>query len=79
MATNSSKDAKTESKKCTYKNCKSKEIFRFKCDTCEQNFCTKHRVPEIHKCQPVIKTRSSQLSQAQNYDYNHPDPHHHND
>jgi predicted nucleic acid binding AN1-type Zn finger protein len=47
------KEPEKEAKKCNYKKCKTKEIFQFKCDSCQLTFCTKHRVPEVHKCQEI--------------------------
>jgi len=55
----STKESEKEAKKCNYKKCKTKEIFQFKCDSCQLTFCTKHRVPEVHKCQEIKPTQSS--------------------
>ena len=57
---------KSKAKKCMYKNCKTKEIFSFNCDTCQHTFCTKHRVPEIHKCSELLKSCSAQFNQTSN-------------
>ena len=58
--------SENDSKKCQFKKCKTSEIFRFKCDSCQLTFCTKHRVPEIHKCEAVKLNQPSKsnLNQA---------------
>jgi predicted nucleic acid binding AN1-type Zn finger protein len=50
----------TESKKCYFKNCKSKDVFVFECDWCAHSYCTKHRVPEVHLCLKNNQSCSSQ-------------------
>jgi predicted nucleic acid binding AN1-type Zn finger protein len=45
------------SKKCNFKNCKSKEVFRFDCEKCSLTYCNKHRLPEIHECDTVLANR----------------------
>ena len=50
-------------KKCSYKNCKSKEIFVFECETCCLKYCTKHRIPESHKCVSNNQSCSAQFRQ----------------
>lgn len=55
-------ETKKSTKKCHYKNCKSKEVFVFKCDECFFTYCTKHRLPEDHICDTVKnQARSSQF------------------
>ncbi|KAJ8910139.1 hypothetical protein NQ315_016108 [Exocentrus adspersus] len=37
--------------KCTYKNCKIKEVIPVICNDCSFNFCLKHRHPSDHSCE----------------------------
>jgi len=59
---NSNNNSNNKSKKCSYKNCKSKEIFTFKCDDCGLEFCTKHRIQEVHSCQMDHEKSSSSFN-----------------
>lgn len=58
------------SKKCHFKNCKSKEVFVFKCDDCCLNYCTKHRLAEDHLCKQTCSVQSrnkSSKTQSRNF------------
>jgi hypothetical protein len=58
-------------KKCSFKNCKSKEVFRFQCDRCIMTYCNKHRLPEIHSCDEVLEgMRSKMLAQTCSRQFN---------
>ena len=59
--------ATSSSKKCHFKNCKAKDVFRFDCEKCSQTYCNKHRLPEIHECDTIIANRriNSRLMQHQ--------------
>lgn len=54
---------KTNSNKCSFKACKTKEIFKFECLSCYKNFCNKHRIPEDHECTGLSQTCSQQARQ----------------
>lgn len=32
-------------------------LLKFKCPCCTKDFCTKHRLPEDHKCEDIDKLR----------------------
>lgn len=58
---------KSETKKiftnrCTYKNCKKKELIPFNCSQCTQNFCLRHRHTADHECKGPINTRRNLLA-----------------
>ncbi|XP_065074214.1 AN1-type zinc finger protein 2A isoform X2 [Ochlerotatus camptorhynchus] len=36
--------------RCTFKNCKKKELIPFSCGVCKQNYCLKHRHMADHEC-----------------------------
>lgn len=36
--------------RCTFKNCKKKELVPFSCGVCKQNYCLKHRHTADHEC-----------------------------
>jgi hypothetical protein len=40
----------SNAKKCSFKNCKSKDLFKIECDNCQLLYCKKHRLPEVHEC-----------------------------
>lgn len=39
---------------CTFNKCKGKELVPFKCLTCEQNFCARHRHAVDHNCKKDV-------------------------
>ncbi|OXA58747.1 AN1-type zinc finger protein 2A [Folsomia candida] len=41
---------KVYTNRCTFKTCKKKEMIPILCDTCNLNFCLKHRHPQDHEC-----------------------------
>lgn len=64
---------KSEKKKiftnrCTFKNCKKKELIPVSCGICKQNFCLKHRHTTDHACQgataAAVAPKSSLAAQA---------------
>lgn len=53
-------DKKLKTKnKCSFKNCKTKEIFEFQCENCSEKFCVKHRIPEDHGCKTASCSEQS--------------------
>lgn len=45
--------------RCTYKNCKKKELIPVSCTECKQNFCLRHRHTADHDCRgPIIQQRN---------------------
>ncbi|GAB6032619.1 AN1-type zinc finger protein 2A [Chamberlinius hualienensis] len=48
--------------RCSVKSCKTKELIKVTCSTCNQNFCLKHRHPESHSCQKVSIQNGSHSS-----------------
>lgn len=57
---------KLADKKCNFKSCKSKEIFRFDCENCSKMYCVKHRIPEDHLCTFISHKSESCSKQARN-------------
>lgn len=53
---------KTETKiytnQCTFGKCKKRELVPFKCSSCDNNFCLKHRHADVHECKGKVKRPS---------------------
>lgn len=45
-----SEKPKIYTNRCTFKNCKKKELVPFSCGVCKQNYCLKHRHTVDHEC-----------------------------
>lgn len=45
-----SEKPKIYTNRCTFKNCKKKELVPFSCGVCKQNYCLKHRHTADHEC-----------------------------
>lgn len=45
-----SEKTKIYTNRCTFKNCKKKELVPFSCGVCKQNYCLKHRHTLDHEC-----------------------------
>ncbi|XP_062554385.1 AN1-type zinc finger protein 2A [Armigeres subalbatus] len=46
-----SEKKKIYTNRCSFKNCKKKELVPFSCGVCKQNYCLKHRHTVDHECQ----------------------------
>jgi predicted nucleic acid binding AN1-type Zn finger protein len=51
---------KSQKKKCSFNNCKSKDSLRFDCQKCHNSYCIKHRIQEDHNCQQQQHTCSQE-------------------
>lgn len=49
--------------KCSMKGCRQKEMIKVLCNTCQRNYCLKHRHPQDHNCND-INTNNRHLSPA---------------
>ncbi|XP_058450068.1 AN1-type zinc finger protein 2A [Malaya genurostris] len=45
-----SEKKKIYTNRCTFKNCKKKELIPFSCTVCKRNYCLKHRHTADHEC-----------------------------
>lgn len=45
--------------KCTYKNCKKKELVPVMCTLCKKNFCLRHRHSTDHECKGSVGVASN--------------------
>ena len=60
-----SSSSKPKGKKhCSYRSCKTKEGFRFECESCKGTYCVRHRMPEVHSCF-ATSSCSSQIQKEQ--------------
>ncbi|XP_055586596.1 AN1-type zinc finger protein 2A [Uranotaenia lowii] len=41
--------------RCTFKNCKKKELVPFNCTVCKMNYCLKHRHTADHECYTIVR------------------------
>ncbi|XP_078713366.1 AN1-type zinc finger protein 2B [Lampetra fluviatilis] len=46
----STRTTKIYTNRCSQKGCKQKELVKVVCDSCQNNFCLKHRHPADHEC-----------------------------
>lgn len=44
--------------KCSYKNCKKKELIPVQCTVCRYNYCLRHRHTADHECNPANARRN---------------------
>lgn len=44
--------------KCSYKNCKKKELIPVQCMVCRYNYCLRHRHTADHECNPANARRN---------------------
>lgn len=58
-----SEKTKIFTNRCSYKNCKKKELIPVSCTVCKQNFCLRHRHTSDHECHgPVANTSQSSMA-----------------
>lgn len=55
---------KVYSNRCTFKTCKKKEMIPVLCDSCNLNFCLKHRHPQDHECTNKRSGNERQIGKA---------------
>jgi hypothetical protein len=68
---NTSKENTIYQNGCNFKGCKKRELVKIQCNTCEKQFCIKHRLEQDHKCEGppprnFFATTSSKATKSKN-------------
>ncbi len=50
---------------CNFKECRDKSLVPMVCQQCRRNYCTKHRLMEIHGCPPAAPVTRKNQSKSQ--------------